>query len=39
MLLDKLEANMPPGKRASGFLGLQFHTGRVQFRHLRLRTA
>ena len=32
------KASMPPSKRASGFFGLQFHTGRVQFRNLRLRT-
>jgi hypothetical protein len=29
-------ANVPAVKRLSGFLGLQFHTGRVQFRNLRL---
>lgn len=32
------EAVLPPGKRASGFLGFQFHTGRVQFRNLLLKT-
>jgi choline dehydrogenase-like flavoprotein len=31
------KADMPPEKRSSGFIGLQFHTGRVQFRNLRLR--
>jgi choline dehydrogenase-like flavoprotein len=30
------EADVPTGKRLSGFLGLQFHTGRVQFRNLRI---
>ncbi|MCU1246991.1 MAG: oxidoreductase [Edaphobacter sp.] len=30
------EANVPAVKRLRGFLGLQFHTGRVQFRNLRL---
>jgi choline dehydrogenase-like flavoprotein len=30
------EADVPGGKRLRGFLGLQFHTGRVQFRNLRL---
>lgn len=32
------QADVPPSKLVSGFLGLQFHTGRVQFRNLRLRT-
>ncbi|WP_291992896.1 family 16 glycoside hydrolase [Candidatus Accumulibacter sp. ACC003] len=31
------EADLPAGKRASGFLGLQFHSGRVQFRNLRIK--
>jgi len=31
------EANVPSAKRLRGFLGLQFHTGRVQFRNLRLK--
>lgn len=30
------EADVTPNKRLTGFLGLQFHTGRVQFRNLRL---
>jgi hypothetical protein len=30
------EADMTSTKRLSGFLGPQFHTGRVQFRNLRL---
>jgi hypothetical protein len=30
------EADVPASKRRRGFLGLQFHTGRVQFRNLRL---
>jgi hypothetical protein len=30
------EADVTSNKRLSGFLGLQFHTGRVQFRNLRL---
>jgi choline dehydrogenase-like flavoprotein len=30
------DADAPPTKRLRGFLGLQFHTGRVQFRNLRL---
>jgi hypothetical protein len=30
------DADVPPSKRLRGFLGLQFHTGRVQFRNLRL---
>jgi hypothetical protein len=29
-------SDVPAGKRLRGFLGLQFHTGRVQFRNLRL---
>jgi choline dehydrogenase-like flavoprotein len=31
------QAEIPPTKQRSGFLGLQFHTGRVQFRNLRLK--
>lgn len=31
------DANIPNSKRSSGFIGLQFHTGRVQFRNLQLR--
>jgi len=30
-------ATLPPGKNAAGFIGLQFHTGRVQFRNLQVR--
>jgi Domain of Unknown Function (DUF1080)/GMC oxidoreductase len=30
------EADVPPSKRLRGFIGLQFHTGRVQFQNLRL---
>jgi len=29
---------LPVAKRASGFIGLQFHTGRVQFRNLKVKT-
>lgn len=29
-------ADVPAPKRLSGYIGLQFHTGRVQFRNLRL---
>jgi len=31
------DTDVPPNKRLNGFLGLQFHTGRVQFRNLRLK--
>jgi choline dehydrogenase-like flavoprotein len=31
------DALLPLSKRLSGFIGLQFHTGRVQFRNLQLR--
>lgn len=31
------DADLPPSKQTTGFLGMQFHTGRVQFRNLRLR--
>jgi choline dehydrogenase-like flavoprotein len=31
------QADLPSTKQTSGFLGLQFHTGRVQFRNLRLK--
>lgn len=31
------QADVPSHKQDSGFVGLQFHTGRVQFRNLRLR--
>ena len=30
------QSDVPGGKNLKGFLGLQFHTGRVQFRNLRL---
>jgi choline dehydrogenase-like flavoprotein len=31
------DAVLPSSKRLDGFMGLQFHTGRVQFRNLRIR--
>ena len=31
------QTTLPGHKRAEGFLGFQFHTGRVQFRDLRLK--
>jgi len=31
------QADIPTSKNLKGFLGLQFHTGRLQFRNLRLR--
>jgi len=39
VLNDKLvcEAQLPPGARMSGRLGLQFHTGKVQFRNVFLK--
>jgi choline dehydrogenase-like flavoprotein len=32
------ETILPPGKRPRGFVGIQFHTGRVQFRNLLMKT-
>lgn len=32
------QANLPSEKRSRGFLGFQFHTGRVQFRNLKIKS-